>query len=109
MAQWIDARAVDDIAPQDVIRFAHGGRTFIVVRDHRGTYACTDGLCPFQNVHLADGPVVEATIEPRHLSHPHLGRPRHGRALSRPSTAAPLTRGGARADSGRAEKGQRTE
>ncbi|MCX7890419.1 MAG: MocE family 2Fe-2S type ferredoxin [Rhodobacteraceae bacterium] len=69
MAAWIDACATDDIAPEDVIRFDHGGRSFIIVRNHRDEYFCTDGLCTHEEVHLADGMVVENTIEcPKHSS-----------------------------------------
>ena len=69
MAEWIDACAADDIDPEDVIRFDHDGRTFVIVRDHEGDYYCTDGLCTHEDVHLADGLVVENTIEcPKHAS-----------------------------------------
>ncbi|EPX83199.1 Rieske [2Fe-2S] domain protein, MocE subfamily [Rubellimicrobium thermophilum DSM 16684] len=69
MPAWIDACATDDIAAEDVIRFDHGGRTFIIVRNHRDEYFCTDGLCTHEDVHLADGMVVENTIEcPKHSS-----------------------------------------
>ncbi|MDE2793041.1 MAG: MocE family 2Fe-2S type ferredoxin [Paracoccaceae bacterium] len=69
MAEWIDACAADDIDPEDVIRFDHDGRTFVIVRDHEGDYFCTDGLCTHEDVHLADGLVVENTIEcPKHAS-----------------------------------------
>jgi len=66
---WIDACSTDAIAAEDVIRFDHGDRTFIIVRDHQGSYYCTDGLCTHEEIHLADGLVVENTIEcPKHSS-----------------------------------------
>jgi 3-phenylpropionate/trans-cinnamate dioxygenase ferredoxin component len=69
MAEWIDACAADDIETEGVIRFDHGARTFIIVRDHEDNYYCTDGLCTHEAVHLADGLVMEATIEcPKHSS-----------------------------------------
>lgn len=69
MAAWIDACATGDVDEEDVIRFDHGGRSFIIVRDHENNYYCTDGLCTHEEVHLADGLVVEATIEcPKHSS-----------------------------------------
>jgi len=69
MADWIDACSADDIAAEEVIRFDHGARTFIIVRDHAENYYCTDGLCTHEEVHLADGLVIEATIEcPKHAS-----------------------------------------
>ena len=66
---WIDACSADDIAAEDVIRIDHGGRTFIVVRDHQDKYYCTDGLCTHEEIHLSGGMVVEDTIEcPKHSS-----------------------------------------
>ncbi|MDB4122090.1 Rieske 2Fe-2S domain-containing protein [Octadecabacter sp.] len=46
-----------------MIRFDHGERTFIIVRDHEDNYYCSDGLCTHEEVHLSDGLVIEATIE----------------------------------------------
>ena len=69
MAEWIDVCAAGDIEEEDVIRFDHGSRTFIIVRDHEDNYYCTDGLCTHEQIHLSDGLVVEATIEcPKHAS-----------------------------------------
>lgn len=67
MADWVDACALDDIDPEDVIRFDHGGRTFAVYRLPDGTACATDGLCTHENVHLADGLVMGDQIEcPKH-------------------------------------------
>lgn len=69
MADWIDACAAEDIDEEDVIRFDHGARTFIIVRDNDDNYYCTDGLCTHEKVHLSDGLVIDATIEcPKHSS-----------------------------------------
>lgn len=69
MAEWIDACSVDDIDEEDVIRFDHGDRTFIIVRDDEDNYYCTDGICTHESVHLCDGLVMEKTIEcPKHSS-----------------------------------------
>ena len=69
MAEWINACGVNDVDEEDVIRFDHGARTFIIVRDHEDNYYCTDGMCTHEDVHLEDGLVVEATIEcPKHSS-----------------------------------------
>ena len=66
---WIDACATSDIDAEEAIRFDHGSRTFVIVRDHEDNYYCTDGLCTHEEVHLADGLVVEATLEcPKHAS-----------------------------------------
>lgn len=67
MPDWVDVCAEDEIEEEDVIRFDHGGRTFAVYRDEVGAVFCTDGLCTHEQVHLADGLVLDDTIEcPRH-------------------------------------------
>lgn len=63
MTDWVDICAVDDIEEEDVIRFDHNGRTFAVYRDLDGEVFCTDGLCTHEKVHLADGLVLDDTIE----------------------------------------------
>lgn len=64
---WVDACAVDDIAPEDVIRFDHGSRTFAIYRSPQSRFYATDGLCTHEKVHLADGLVMDAIIEcPKH-------------------------------------------
>ena len=63
MAQWINACAQNEIDQEDVIRFDHGERTFIIVRDHEDNYYCSDGLCSHEEVHLSDGLVIEATTQ----------------------------------------------
>lgn len=67
MADWIDACATDDIEEEDVIRFDHGGRTYAIYRSPEDEYFCTDGLCTHEQVHLADGLVMDHLIEcPKH-------------------------------------------
>lgn len=69
MAEWIDACATSDVEEEDVIRFDHGERTFIILRDHENNYYCADGLCTHEEIHLCDGLVVECTVEcPKHAS-----------------------------------------
>lgn len=64
---WINVCAVDNIEEEDVIRFDHEGRTFAVYRSLEGDVFATDGLCTHENVHLADGLVMDETIEcPKH-------------------------------------------
>ena len=66
---WTPACSADDIDAEDVIRFDHGGRTFAIYRNHEDGYFCTDGLCTHEDIHLADGLVMENTIEcPKHSS-----------------------------------------
>ena len=65
--EWSDACATDDIEPEDVIRFDHGGRTFPLYRTDDDRYFATDGLCTHEKVHLADGLVMDTIIEcPKH-------------------------------------------
>ena len=67
MADWIDACDAEDIEPEDVIRFDHGGRTFALYRTEDDRYFATDGLCTHEKVHLADGLVMGSIIEcPKH-------------------------------------------
>ena len=64
---WIKTCNVDDIEPEDVLRFDHGGRTFAIYRTSDGKFHATDGLCTHQNVHLAGGFVMDHLIEcPKH-------------------------------------------
>jgi len=64
---WVDVCAVDDIEEEDVIQFDHGERTFAVYRSLEGDVFATDGLCTHEQVHLADGLVMDETIEcPKH-------------------------------------------
>lgn len=66
---WIDACATDDIEAEEAIRFDHGGRTFALFRSPNDEYFCTDGLCTHEEVHLADGLVMEYSVEcPKHAS-----------------------------------------
>ena len=51
------------------MRWDHGGRTYAIYRNHEDGYFCTDGLCTHEDIHLADGLVVENTVEcPKHSS-----------------------------------------
>lgn len=64
---WVAACQADDILPEDVAPFDHGGRTFAVYRSPEGEYFATDGLCTHEQVHLADGYVMDNIIEcPKH-------------------------------------------
>lgn len=66
---WTDACAADDIEAEEAKRFDHGGRTFAIFRNDTDEYYCTDGLCTHEAIHLADGLVMENTVEcPKHAS-----------------------------------------
>lgn len=67
MSNWIDVCAVDDIPLEDVMRFDREGRTFAIYRSPEGEFYATDGLCTHEKIHLADGLVMDHTIEcPKH-------------------------------------------
>jgi 3-phenylpropionate/trans-cinnamate dioxygenase ferredoxin subunit len=67
VAQWIDACATDEIEVEDVLRFDHDGRTFALYRSPDDRFYATDGLCTHEQVHLADGLVMDNIIEcPKH-------------------------------------------
>jgi len=67
MQNWTDACGVDDIEDEDVIRWDHAGATFAIYRDPKGQFFATDGKCTHEAVHLADGLVMDDTIEcPKH-------------------------------------------
>lgn len=64
---WTDACAAHEIEEEDVLRWDHGGRTYAIVHGVDGAFYCTDGLCTHEQVHLADGLVMDTEIEcPRH-------------------------------------------
>lgn len=66
---WIDACAADAIGEEEGLRFDYQGRSFAIFRNDQGEYFCTDGLCTHEDVHLADGLVMENTVEcPKHSS-----------------------------------------
>ncbi|MCD2472809.1 MocE family 2Fe-2S type ferredoxin [Jiella sp. MQZ9-1] len=67
MANWIEVCAEGEIEEEDVIRFDHDGRTFAVYRSPDDAYFATDGLCTHEQIHLADGLVMDEVIEcPKH-------------------------------------------
>lgn len=64
---WIEACAADDVEEEDVIRWDHGDKTYAIYRSADDGYFCTEGLCTHEQVHLADGLVMDFEIEcPRH-------------------------------------------
>ncbi len=82
---WIETIAVDDVEEEDVIRWDHVGRTFAIVRGPDGDFFCTDGLCTHEQVHLADGLVMDYEIEcPKHNG---IFDYRSGQALRAPACA----------------------
>jgi 3-phenylpropionate/trans-cinnamate dioxygenase ferredoxin subunit len=67
MTTWIDVCAPDEIDREDVMRFDHGPATYAIYHAPDGSFHATDGLCTHERVHLADGLVMDDTIEcPKH-------------------------------------------
>ena len=67
MPAWIEACPMGSIDEEDVVRFDHGGKTFAIFRSPDDRYFATDGLCTHEQVHLADGLVMNNIIEcPKH-------------------------------------------
>lgn len=86
---WIDVCEAEDLEEESGRRFDHGGKTFAIFRNDRNEYYCTDGLCTHEEIHLADGLVMENTVEcPKHClsSTSRLAR---SRRLRRAKTCAP--------------------
>lgn len=64
---WITACQVEDIDPEDVLRFDHGGQSYAIYRDPKGAFFATAGLCSHEQVQLCDGLVMGDLIEcPKH-------------------------------------------
>lgn len=67
MTDWTDVCDPDDIEFEDVMRWDHGGRTYAIYRAPDGAVFATDGLCTHEQVHLAEGLVLDHVIEcPKH-------------------------------------------
>ncbi len=67
MGQWIETVDVKEIDAEDVIRFDYENHTYAIYSNDKGEYFATDGYCPHQKVHLADGLVMGNIIEcPKH-------------------------------------------
>jgi 3-phenylpropionate/trans-cinnamate dioxygenase ferredoxin subunit len=65
--EWIKACKADDIEPEDVMRFDHGGQTFAIYRTSEDKFYATEGFCTHAKVHLAGGLVMDNIIEcPKH-------------------------------------------
>ena len=64
---WVETFAAADLGLEDVLRFDHGNRTFVISRDASGQLFASDGVCTHGNTHLAGGLVKDGIIEcPKH-------------------------------------------
>lgn len=67
MTTWVPACTTDAIDEEDLIRFDHGGATYAIYHAPGGGFYATAGLCTHEGVHLADGLVMDFTVEcPKH-------------------------------------------
>ena len=76
----IDACAVDEIDEEDVLRFDHNDRTYVIIRMMGDDIYCMDGHCSHEQVHLCDGLVMD-------LSLIHIPSPRDRTRSRMPSSA----------------------
>jgi 3-phenylpropionate/trans-cinnamate dioxygenase ferredoxin subunit len=67
MTPWIEVCAMGAVAEEDVKKFDYSGKTYAVYRSPDDQYFATDGLCTHEQVHLADGLVMDNIVEcPKH-------------------------------------------
>lgn len=62
MSNWIRVCGDRDIDEEDLIRFDHEGRTYVVYNTKKGYFA-SDGHCTHEEQHLEDGLVIGTVIE----------------------------------------------
>ncbi|HEX6102041.1 MAG TPA: non-heme iron oxygenase ferredoxin subunit [Alphaproteobacteria bacterium] len=85
MSRWVGAVPFASIEEEDLVRFDHDGRTYVLVRTGGEIYAL-DGLCTHEAAHLADGVVNGHVLEcPKHSGRFDV---RDGRALRVPARIA---------------------
>ncbi len=64
---WIEVCASAGLGWSDVIRFDHGKKSYVLVRDGEGILYALDGICTHGNTHLSGGLVKGNIIEcPKH-------------------------------------------
>jgi 3-phenylpropionate/trans-cinnamate dioxygenase ferredoxin subunit len=67
MPTWIRACAVDDVDPEDVVPFCHGGVDYAIYRSPDGEFFATAGHCTHERTLLCDGLVMDHIVEcPKH-------------------------------------------
>lgn len=82
LEQWIEVCDIEQIEPEDVLRFDYQGFTYAIYRSPTDQYFATDGLCTHERVHLAGGLVIDHIVEcPKHNGRFDY---RTGQALSAP-------------------------
>lgn len=67
MSEWVKACSKGSLRPEEARRFDHSGKTYAIFCGPDGQFYATDGLCTHESVHLANGLVIDFTIEcPKH-------------------------------------------
>lgn len=67
MEHWVRACSVDDVEPEDLLRFEHSGQILLIIRSPDDAYFCIDGVCSHEKVELSNGLVMDHSIEcPKH-------------------------------------------
>lgn len=58
---------MDDVEPEEMLRFVHNGRVLLIVRSPESDYYCVDGICSHERVELSGGLVMDYQLEcPKH-------------------------------------------
>ena len=63
MTNWVRVCRNGEIEIEDLIRFDHNNKTYVVYFSPDQDYYCTNGLCTHEEVHLEDGLVMGNIIE----------------------------------------------
>ncbi len=67
MSNWVEACEASEIDAEDVIRVDLDGVSYAIYRSPDDQYYCTQGHCTHEQVHLAEGLVMDNIIEcPKH-------------------------------------------
>lgn len=70
---WLKVCNSSSIANEDILRFDHGKKTFVICRDSNGNPFAMDGICTHGYAHLGKGLVKDDFIEcPKHNGRFHL-------------------------------------
>lgn len=67
MPNWIRICGTDEVEREDMLRVTHAGQVLLVIRSPEDAFFCIDGICSHEKVELANGLVMDHSIEcPKH-------------------------------------------